>query len=77
MELQFFPLNVDGYNIDKVLEGKTEFQIGSIGDGTLEISIQPHGANNNAWIAIEINKNQARYLINYLNAYIKDTNENF
>ena len=77
MELNFFPLDTDGHNIDKVLEGKTELQISSIGDGTLEISIQPYSIDIDAWITIEIDKNQARYLINYLTAYIADTHENY
>ena len=73
MELHFFPLDTNSNNIDKVLEGKTEIHIGNIDYGRIAISIQPYNDVHDAWVTVEIDKNQARYLINYLTAYIKDT----
>lgn len=73
MELQFFPLDTNGHNLDKILDNKTAFVIRNGEYGRLEISIEPYNINIDAWATVEIDKNQARYLINYLTAYIADT----
>jgi hypothetical protein len=73
MKLQFFPLGTHGHNLDKILNDKTAFVIRNDEYGRLSISIEPYNIYIDAWATVEIDKNQARYLINYLTAYIADT----